>query len=62
MDAKVAKKVKSLLDSLDKIKAKLGADRDELREWIYEAEGICENFDEAINDIERAADIMSQLV
>ena len=62
MDAKVAKKVKSLLDSLDKIKAKLGADRDELREWIYDAEGIYADFDEAINDIERAADIMSQLV
>lgn len=62
MNAEVTRKAKSLLTSLDKIKEKLGSDRDALRDWIYEAEEIYEQFNEAIDDIERAADTMSQLV
>lgn len=56
------KTVASLLVQVKASKARISKERDKLRDLIDELESIAEDCDAAIDDLERAADAMSELL
>lgn len=56
------KTVASLLVQVKASKARISKERDKLRDLIDEMESIEDDCNEAIDDLERAADTLSQLV
>jgi ABC-type transporter Mla subunit MlaD len=60
MSALEEKRLKSLAKQLAAVKAKIAANRDVLRTLVSEYEDILETCDRACDDLERAADALSE--
>lgn len=54
------KRAKSILKQIEKVKAKLGVDRDELRELLSELEDIKDSANDAYDHLDMAVDSLSQ--
>lgn len=62
LDAATRKRVASLQKQLNGCGLRIAKERDRIRDLIDEYASIKENCDEAIDDIERAADRLSELL
>lgn len=54
--------VSALKKQIEASKRRIAKERDLLRDYISEVEEIAENCDEAVDDLERAADALSDLL
>ena len=56
------REVATLIRRLTKIKERVGADRDQLREIVDDAESVLETIEEAESNLVRAIDVLSEHV
>jgi uncharacterized coiled-coil protein SlyX len=60
MNAREAKRIETIRKQLARITARIGKDRDQLRELIDEAEALEESVRDAFESLEYAADALSR--